>query len=284
VSAPQFYPTSVNGVIHAPGESAISCDDQGFQLGLAVFDTLLFERGCRYFEEDHLARLENGASALSIARPWPWNVAHELERYCAELGRTDCALRITLTRGVPGRGPTLVIGARDVVRAPEAGAVVTLLKDAKLAGEPLESVKSTNRMRNFLARESALQSGAFEALLCTHEGDVSEGTQSNVFARIDGRVVTPGLDRGALAGVMRGIVLAELESAGMHPLESRLEIEHLARASEVFLTNTSGRVIPLVEVRGVAKGLPGASGELARLLAERVRAREDAYRRTKGLP
>ena len=144
-------------------------------------------------------------------------------------------------------------------------------------------VKSTNRMRNFLARESALATGAFEALLCTNEGDVSEGTQSNVFAEVDGRVVTPGLDRGALAGVMRAIVLAELESAGRHPVESRLELADLARASEVFLTNTTGRVIPLVEVRGVVKALPGAAGQLSRELGERVRAREDAYRRSKGL-
>ena len=55
------FPAWVNGVIAAPVAPTISVDDLGFQLGLAVFDTLLQEDGCRYFEELHLARLEGGA-------------------------------------------------------------------------------------------------------------------------------------------------------------------------------------------------------------------------------
>jgi branched-subunit amino acid aminotransferase/4-amino-4-deoxychorismate lyase len=190
-------------------------------------------------------------------------------------------VRITVTRGVPGRGPTLVIGARDLVRPPDPGVAVVLVPNAKLAGDPLESVKSTNRLRNYLAREAALASGAFEALLCTHEGDVCEGTQSNVFARVDGRVVTPALERGALAGVMRGEVLSALRASGARVEEGRLETADLRRASEVFLTNTTGRVIPVVEVRGLARGLPGAAGECVRDLRPRIRAREEAYRRSR---
>jgi branched-subunit amino acid aminotransferase/4-amino-4-deoxychorismate lyase len=279
-----LYPTSIDGVIHAPGEGSIASDDQGFLLGLAVFDTLLYERGCRYFEEAHLARLASGARALSIRWPLPWDVVAELDRYCAALGERDCALRITLTRGVPGRGPTLVIGARDLVCPPEPGVVVVLAKNAKIAGDELESVKSTSRLRNFLAREAALASGAYEALLCTHEGDVCEGTQSNVFARIDGRVVTPSLDRGPLAGVMRGEVLAILRASGREVREARLDPFDLARASEVLLTNTTGRAIPVLEVRGVVSRLPGAEGELARELRARIAEREKTYRRSRGLP
>jgi branched-subunit amino acid aminotransferase/4-amino-4-deoxychorismate lyase len=281
VSPQRFYPTSIDGVLHAPGEGFIRSDDQGFLSGLSVFDTLLYEDGCRYFEAQHLARLENGAAALSIARPLPWDIPTELARYCAALGPRNCAVRITLTRGVLGRGPTLVIGARDIVPPPEPGVVVVLVKDAKLAGDPLENIKSTNRLRNFLAREAALAAGAFEALLCTHAGDVSEGTLSNVFAQIDGTVVTPGLDRGALSGVMRGEVLAELRACGREVAETVLEPEALARASEIFLTNTTGRVIPVLEVRDLVRGLPGAAGELARDLRQRIRAREQAYRRSR---
>lgn len=283
MSSGRLYPTSIDGVLHAPGEGFISSDDQGFLLGLAVFDTLLYEGGCRYFEEEHLERLAAGAHALGIEPPFPWNLPAELERYCAVLGGRDCALRVTLTRGVPGGGPTLVIGGRDIVRPPAGGVVVVLARDAKLARDPLESIKSTNRLRNFLAREAALAAGAFEALLCTDEGDVCEGTQSNVFARIDGRVVTPSLARGALAGVMRGVVLSELRVGGCAVEETKLDPEDLARASEVFLTNTTGRAIPVLEVRGLVAGLPGAAGELVRDLARRIRAREESYRRSRGL-
>ena len=282
MSTPALYPTSIDGVIRAPGEGRIASDDPGFLLGLAVYDTLLYERGCVYFEEQHLARLESGARALSIRWPLRWDVSRELERYTRELGSRDCAVRITVTRGAPGAGASLVIGARDILRAPEPGITVVLVPGAKLARDPLENVKCTSRVRNVLAREAAMASGAFEALLCTNEGDVSEGTQSNVFARVDGRVVTPALERGALAGIMRAEVLSALRASGRDALEGRLEVADLARASEVFLTSTTGRVMPVIEVRNSVRGLPGAQGELARDLRARIAAREDEYRRSRA--
>src|SRR5262249_52989622 len=104
---------------------------------------------------------------------------------------------------------------------------------------------------------------------------------SNVFARIDGRVVTPALERGALAGIMRAEVLAALRASGREAIEGRLEPADLARASEVFLTSTTGRVMPVIEVRGCVRGLPGANAGLARALRARVAAREEEYRRSR---
>ena len=129
-----------------------------------------------------------------------------------------------------------------------------------------------------LAREAAQRAGAWEALLASDEGDVLEGTVSNVWALVDGLVVTPPEERGALAGVMRGELLAELSDAGIAHRVARLELADLARAAEVWLSNTTGRVIPVVEVQGVAARLPGPRGELARDLARRMRQREARYR------
>lgn len=279
------YPTFVDGTLHAPGAGSISTDDQGFQLGLAVFDALLFEDGCRYFEERHLARLEAGARAIGI--PWPprWDLPATLARYCEALGPRTCALRITVTRGVPGRGASLVVGARDVVPPPPEGVTVVVERGAKAGGDPLESVKSTSRVRNVLAREAAQRAGAWEALLASAEGDVVEGTLSNVWALVDGAVVTPPEERGALAGVMRAELLAELAEAGIAHRLARLELADLARAAEVWLSNTTGRVIPVLEVRGVVSGLPGPRGALARDLARRIREREARYRSSRlGAP
>ena len=276
------YPAFVDGTIQPPGAGAISTDDQGFLSGLAVYETLLHEDRCLYFEEQHLARLADGARVLSIAWPPPWDLHAALARYAAELGARDCAVRITLTRGVPGRGPSLVIGARDLVRPPDPGVVVVLERDAKRAGDALESVKSTNRLRNVLAREAAVRAGAFEALLMNDEGDVSEGTFSNVFAAVGGAIVTPPVERGCLAGIVRGEILDELARARIAHREERLEVDALAAASEVFLSNTTGRVIPVVEVAGVRSGLPGSAGPLVRDLRERIRAREERYRSSRA--
>ena len=280
MSAAERYPSWVDGRVFGPGEGALSTDDQGFLSGLACFETVLFESGTAWLLDRHLARLEQGARELCILPRFdPGRAVREL---CAALGPRDCALRLTLTRGVAGEGSTLVVGARAIVRPPDPGVRVTLERDVKDAHERLESVKTTNRLRNVLLRERALAAGAFEALMCTREGDVCEGTLSNVWAVVDGVVRTPSTERGCLAGVMRGLILEGLEVQKVAHTVGRLEPEDLARASEIFLSNTTGRALPVVEVQGLVSGLPGSAGSMLRQVREAIRAREaDWLRKTR---
>ncbi len=278
MSSFRAYPTFVDGVMHAPGAGVISSDDQGFQSGLAVFETLLFEDGCLYDIGEHLARLADGARAIGIGWPLARDPERALRAYVDALGPRDVALRVTLTRGVPGGTPSLVVGARDLVRPAAEGVVVVIDRSTAIRASNLGSIKSTNRLHNVLAREAAQREGAFEALFCTEDGDVCEGTLSNVFAEVGGVIVTPAVERGCLPGIQRGHVLAELERMSRAAHVDRLEIKDLARASEVFLSNTTGRVIPVLEVRGIVARLPGGAGPRARELRERLRLREERYR------
>jgi branched-chain amino acid aminotransferase len=272
MSAAERYPSWVDGRMFGPGEGSLSIDDQGFLSGLACFETVLYESGTAWLLDRHLARLEQGARELCILPRFdPERAVREL---CALLGQRDCALRLTLTRGVAGAGSTLVVGARAIVRPPDPGVRVTLERDVKDAHERLETVKTTNRLRNVLLRERALAAGAFEALMCTREGDVCEGTLSNVWAVVDGVVRTPSTERGCLAGVMRGLILEGLQAQNVAHEVGRLEPAELARASEVFLSNTTGRALPVVEVQGLVSGLPGSAGSVLRQVREVIRARE----------
>jgi len=271
MSAAERYPSWVDGRLCAPGEGAVSTDDQGFLSGLSVFETVLFESGTAWLLDRHLARLAQGARELAIEPRF--DPARAVREYCAALGARDCALRITLTRGVAGGGSTLVVGARALVRPPDPGVQVTLERGAKDAHDPLESLKTTNRLRNVLLRERAQRAGAFEALLCTREGDVCEGTLSNVWAVVDGRLCTPSTERGCLAGVMRGLILEALKARAC-----RLEVEELARASEIFLSNTTGRAIPVLEVTGLVRGLPGSAGPVLQRVRAEIRAAELRWR------
>ena len=271
-------PSWVDGRIVPAGEPAVRAEDQGFQLGLAVYDGMLLERGCRSFEEQHLARLERATHTLGIA--WPTSVPLEraLDEYTAALGEEGpLLLRTTISRGVGGEA-TVVISARDIDPWPEPGVTVTIAECAKVSASELEQLKSTNRLRNVLAREAAAQAGAWEALLTTEEGEFTEGTISNLFCVTDGELVTPPVERGLLPGIVRGELLAELTDRGEPFAERRLDPADLERASEVFLTNTSGRLIPVVSVLGVAEGLPGIAGERWQYLRKLFEEREDGDR------
>ena len=279
------FPTLVDGRLFAAGEAHLSTDDAGFQLGLAVFESVLYTGGCAYFLEQHLARMRAGLAALSI------EIAHDaparalsaylpaLDDALAQREEDEVALRLMATRGVPEAGPSLVCAARSIVRPPDGGVVVALERRAKLAGDVLEQIKSTNRMRNVIAREAAERRGAWDALLCNEADEVCEATIANVFAVIDGVLVTPAVERGCLAGVMREALIAEIEASEHELVVGRLPIEQLSRASEVFLSNSTGRVVPVREVLDVAPRLAGSDGPLARELRERIRHAEQRYRR-----
>src|SRR5918996_3631612 len=68
-------------------------------------------------------------------------------------------------------------------------------------------VKSTSYAENVRALAWAVGRGAGEALFANVAGSLCEGTGTNVFLVEDGRVVTPPLSAGCLAGVTRALVL-----------------------------------------------------------------------------
>jgi branched-subunit amino acid aminotransferase/4-amino-4-deoxychorismate lyase len=268
------WPILVDGRPVDSGAPAVAADDEGFLLGLAVFDTLAVDGGRVPFLDEHLARLVEGAQALGIAPPEPAVLRAAVATIVARLGGRDAALRLTLTPGAPGRGAR---GGGPPRPAPSPeGVAVLVLERAKLAGQPLEAIKSTSRARNVLARRAALARGAHDALLATDEGDLSEGTVANLFLVLDGELRTPPLDRGVLAGVTRGKLLELAREAGIPTREARVERADLARCEEAFLSSTLVRVLPITRVLDLRDDLPAGGGPLTRELARRLREAERA--------
>jgi branched-chain amino acid aminotransferase len=279
-------PCFVNGRRVDPAEPALRVDDAGFLLGLVVFETLLCEDGLCYFAEEHLERLAHGARALDIGWPRGLDPAGALAQIEESLAGRTAAVRLSASRGSP-EGPTLIAWARPYDPPPAGGVVVALTARVR-AGGAQPWLKSNNRIELALAREEARARGAWEGLVLTAEGDVCEGSVSNVLAVLGPRLVTPATARGCLAGIMRGRVLASFRAAplalggGGHleVVEDRLEPADLARADELFLSNTTGRVIPVVSVLGLSepRTLPAGGGPVTRAAAARIAAAERDYR------
>ena len=82
---------------------------------------------------------------------------------------------------------------------------------------------------------------------------------SNVFLVKEGKLLTPPVEEGLLAGITRATVL-ELAAAEGVPAEQRpLTIRDLLDADEVFLTNAIMELLPVcrVERKEIGAGRPG---------------------------
>ena len=71
-------------------------------------------------------------------------------------------------------------------------------------------------------------------------GNLCEGTGTNIFVEHEGRLVTPPLSSGCLAGVTRGLVVETSEVE-----EIDLPIEVLTTTAEAFLTSSTRDVMAI---------------------------------------
>jgi branched-chain amino acid aminotransferase len=75
---------------------------------------------------------------------------------------------------------------------------------------------------------------------------------ANVFAVLDGRIVTPPVSAGALPGTARAALLEASMQQGTPILERALSQADIARAEAVFVTNAVSGVVPASRVDGRA--------------------------------
>jgi branched-chain amino acid aminotransferase len=258
------FPVSVDGRIVGVDEARVSALDAGLTQGLAAFDTLLAEDGRARLLDRHCARLRATCAFLSLDVPAHGVLERRLAEYLQRLPRSPIAVRTTVTRGSDGSSSTMIVTARAFEPAPADGAELVVEERFALAGDALDGHKTTSRARHALARETARAAGAFDALLSNARGEIVDATSANVFALVDGVLATPPLGTGALDGVVRGVLLEGLVRAGGPVQQRPLARADMARAREVFLTNSLHRVVPVTAIRGLATGLEGAAGACAR--------------------
>ena len=272
-------------------EAVVSVFDHGFLYGDGVYETLRAYHGRVFQLVEHLARLERSGSRLMLRLPVAREQLADLVRESIRKNQLqEASLRVTVSRG-PGeigldpalcKSPTLVIITRPFQPYPDSfylqGVSVIVARTRRNLPEALPPhVKSLNFLNNILANMEAKATGAHEALMLNQQGEVTEGTTSNVFAVQDGRLRTPAVDSGILAGITRGVVLRiARDDLGVETEEARLTVHDLYAADECFLTSTTQEVMPVTKVDGrmVGKGRPG---EMTRRLHDSFRTGLDRF-------
>lgn len=220
-------------------------NDRGLLLGDGLFETLLAVDGETPHLAAHLDRMAAGCAVLDLP----------FDRTLAERRVSDAtpaagrfAVRLTLTAGSGGRGldrpavPLPRLFAKAAASAPvtaPASAIVAATR--RNEGSPAARLKTLSYLDNVLARAEAKAAGVDEAVMLNNRGELACAGAANLFWIEDGRLFTPRLDCGVLAGITRARVMAR------EPVEEvAVGIEALDRAQAVFLTNS------LIGVRAVS--------------------------------
>lgn len=264
---------SINGNVVPAEEARVSVLDTGFTFGDGVYETLRTYAGRPFELGRHLRRLRASAARLGFDIPaGDDELRARLRALLERAGNAESFIRMIVTRGVGDcsyrfervEGPTVVMFVRPHEAPPEstyvAGVDVTIATLRRNHPQALDpAIKSINLLNNVLAVREAQARGAVEAILLNHRGEVAEGASSNVFAVRGGRVITPPLDAGILAGITRAIVIEVAPATGHRVHEEPLALDALRAADEAFITSSLKEVAPIraIDGRPLGTGRPG---------------------------
>jgi len=238
---------------------SLPLNDRGLLLGDGLFETLLAVDGVPADWDAHLARLALGCAALGLPVPDEADVgaAAQAALSTAGLDTGRAALRITWTAGSGGRGldrpepcaPVLFATAAPSL-APAGPLRLITAATRRNAGSIASRHKTLSYLDNVLARREATMAGADEAVMLNTNGHVACAAAANLFWVAGGRLETPSLDCGVLAGITRARVLAWADAAGMPAAEVAVSHDALAAAEAVFVTNSLSGARPAQSLDG----------------------------------
>jgi branched-chain amino acid aminotransferase len=264
----------VNGRLSTEEEARVSPFDHALLTGDGVFETLKVERGVPFAVRRHLERLARSAAGLALDAPPPETVAAALTEVVEANGLTEGVARITLTGGPAplgsdrgAAGPTLIV-ACGPPRGWGATAAVAVAPWPRNERSALAGLKTVSYAENVVALQFARERDAEEAIFGNLAGRLCEGTGTNVYVGVGGRMLTPPLNTGCLAGVTRDLLL-ELGVV----TEQDLPLSALADADEAFLTSSTRDVQAIATVDGAP--LPAAPGPLTKAAADAFRALQE---------
>jgi branched-chain amino acid aminotransferase len=234
--------TWVNGeLLTDPDAPAVAARDHGMTVGDGVFEVVKVVDGRPFAVAPHLERMTRSARGLGLPDPdldaVRRGIAAVLDGEQPPLAR----VRITWTGGLSPLGsdrgdgpPTLtVIGA--AMDPWQDSAAVTIVPWPRNERGALAGLKTTSYGENVRALAHARAQGSDEAVFANLQGQLCEGTGTNVFYVVDGELRTPTLAGGCLAGITRGLVL---DWYGATELDEPIEVLR-DRASEAFLASTT---------------------------------------------
>ncbi len=248
-------------------EAAVPMTDCGFMHADAVYDVVSVSRGAFFRLEEHQDRFARACEAIRVRNPFSREEEAEiLHKIVALAGLRDSYVWWAVTRGNPPLGRAeMVLPDRFECRFYAFACPFVFIADDEQRIRGLDLIVSRERVRispravdpkaknlHWLDMQMALfeagDRGAEWAVLPDEEGYLTEAAGANIFIIQNGAVLTP--DAGCLEGITRQAVFDLCSELGIPSKATRVHVDEVRDAEEVFLTTTAGSIMPVRSVDG----------------------------------
>ncbi len=267
----------INGEYMPLSEGKVPVEERGFNFADGIYEVIAAYDGVPILMEEHLDRWDRSAKGIKLPltydRSTRIDVIHELLN---RLGAKRAMLYGQVTRGTGLRAhpfpaeqkPIEFWFARELPPVNEkiyqSGVATISHRDERWSRC---WVKSISLLPNVLAKQAALDAGAFDAILYTDDGIVTESSAANFHIVKDGQIYTHPVTDRILAGCKRSMVLAIAREQGIPVNEETYILDFAREADEAFITSTTINVLPVTSLDGKPIGT-GKVGPVTSKLSE----------------
>jgi 4-amino-4-deoxychorismate lyase len=239
--------------------ASINFNDRALQYGDGVFETIRIFNGGIPMWEYHRQRLQNAQEILGFPlsdffAQWESFVAQNLSAI-----DNGCA-KLIISRGEGPRGYKIPQQAQlnwwlKVTDLPNVTGKddfrLTLCRHALSRQPALAGLKHLNRLDQVMARSEGSEQDNFEeGIMFNLDGDVVEGTMSNIFWLKNGRFFTPDVSQEGIDGCVRRWVINQQGHQTPVIIERDAKLDQVLAADAVFLTNSLMGIQKVTEIDG----------------------------------
>jgi len=251
-----IYPKIIrNGRFIDKSEATLPIYTRTMVGALGVYETILVRHGKYIALNEHLVRLQASAQGAALALDADLDALRQWSFLVVAANHADGLVRVLALD--LGRASADVYLYQMSYSAPspeeyEFGVSVGIYHGERA----LPLVKSFNTLVPGLARKAAVAAGLHDSLLVDRDGNITEGSNCNAFAVIDGVLVAPPVGT-ILEGTVVTRTLELAQSLGI-PVERRtMPLAEVLVWDEAFLTSTRRGVLPVNRVGEEVLGEPG---------------------------
>ena len=275
----------LSGAMVPESEAKISIFDSAVMLGDSLTESTRTFGHKPFRLDEHLTRLYR---SLKVSRVDPGLSPAEMKRVTLDLleanqslmgPNDDCWIVHNVSRGLMKPGPstaqanpatimifTAPMDLRGWARYYTEGChAVTSISRAVPAQSLDARIKNRSRLFYTLAdQEARLVDSEAQCVILDIDGNVSENKGGNVFAVVDGKLLTPTTEN-CLAGISRQTVLELAVELNIPVSEMRLQTYDFYTADEMFFTSTPYCIMPATRFNGLQIG-DGRVGSITKQL------------------
>ena len=247
-------------------DAKISPLDRGFLFGDAIYEVIIALNKKPFELDAHIERLKKNISKLKYSIDDQINFEEIVSEIISKNKNLNQVIYIQISRGtdqirdhIPGNNlsPTIFVSSHELKTdfSLSTGEKAILLEDFRWRKS---QIKATSLLANVIYRSAAKDKDVFETILFEN-GFITEGAVSNVFCCTDNKIITPPLSENILPGITRKVILEVIQDISLEYEESKIPIESFLEADEIWVTNSTKGIIPIIDLDGkkIGSGNPG---------------------------